>query len=100
MAVSRLEFGDQLDSVEVYRKLIGDNFGHLAKLYSNNAPKHECIYWYCYDYGIPRGVQAYSWDSPGLLLSNLSTVFCGPFYDRLTLGDLMTKYARNKNQQK
>ena len=49
---------------------------------------------------VPRGVQTYSWDSPGLLWFNLYTVFCGPFYDRLTLGDLMTKYASNKNQQK
>lgn len=79
-----------------YRKLIGDNFGRLAKLYSNNSLKHEYIYWYRYDYGntYTEGVQAYSWDSPGFFWSNYYTVFCDPFYDRLTLGDLITKTSK------
>ena len=85
-----------------YRKLIGDNLGRLSKLYGNNAPKHDYIYWYCYDYGntCTEGVQAYSWDSPGLFWSNHYTVFCDPFYDRSTLGDQIAKYANNKNEQK
>lgn len=85
-----------------YRKLIGDNFERLAKLYGNNAPKHDYIYWYCYDHGntCTEGVQAYSWDSTGAFWSNHYTVFCDPFYDRPTLGDLMTTYANNQNEQK
>lgn len=60
------------------------------------------VYWYCYDYGsqCTEGVQAYSWDSYGILWSNHYTVFCDPFYSRQTMGDLMVKYNNDQSGQK
>jgi hypothetical protein len=86
-----------------YRKLIGDNFGRLGKVFSDNAQSGENIYWYCYDYynQCTEGVQAYSWDSLGIIWSDHYTVFCQPFYDdRETLGEQIAKYVNNEHQQK
>jgi hypothetical protein len=45
-------------------------------------------------------VQAYSWDSLGFFWSDHYTVFCKPFYDRMTLGEQIDKYANDKHEQK
>ncbi|KAI9764588.1 MAG: hypothetical protein M1840_008317 [Geoglossum simile] len=85
-----------------FRQLIQDNFSRLRKLYSNDAPAHEFIYWYCYDYGnqCSEGVQAYSWDHSGWIWSNHYIVFCNPFYNRQTLGEQVNKHAGDQRQQK
>ncbi|KAL9127037.1 MAG: hypothetical protein Q9175_007814 [Cornicularia normoerica] len=86
-----------------YRKLIGDNFGRLAKLYSNNAPSHDYIYWYCYDpYGGCKkdaNRTAYSFDQKMFWYTNHYTIFCDPFYDLPTLGDQTARWANDKAAQ-
>ena len=85
-----------------YRSLIGKNMVRSFGIYSDNAPQHDYIYWYCYDYSrqCTEGVQAYSWDEGGIFWSNHYTVFCDPFYERMSLEDNMKKYANDTHEQK
>ena len=85
-----------------YRSMIAKNMVRSFGIHSDNAPQHDYIYWYCYDYSgeCTEGVQAYSWDEEGLFWSNHYTVFCDPFFDRMSLDDQMKKYANDKHEQK
>lgn len=85
-----------------YRSMIAKNMVRSWGIYSDNAPEHDYIYWYCYDYSglCTEGVYAYSWDEEGLVWSNHYTVFCGLFFARMSLSDNMKKYANDKNEQK
>jgi len=58
--------------------LLLENFGRLQKVFSNDPPSGEYIYWYCYDYGneCSPGTVAYSWSSIYFLWRNHYTVFC------------------------
>jgi hypothetical protein len=50
--------------------LLLDNFGRSNALFSQHAPAHEFLYFYCHDYSNNcgqdlRGRAAYSWDDLG-----------------------------------
>ena len=85
-----------------YRSIISKNMVRSFGIYTDNAPQHDYIYWYCYDYSgeCTDATQAYSWDEEGLFWSNHYTVFCDKFYERKTLADQIKKHANNKHEQK
>jgi len=82
--------------------LIGDNFGRIAKLFSKDAPAHEYIYWYCYDYDnqCDDFTFAYSWDSIGTFWSNHYTAFCDKFYNSDSLANQIEEVGSNTQAQK
>ena len=85
-----------------YHSTISKNMVRSFEIYSDNAPQHDYIYWYCNDYSnqCTEGVQAYSWDEPGRFWSNHHTVFCDAFFERATLAEKIEQYANDKHGQK
>lgn len=85
-----------------YASMTAKNVFRASRTYDDLALEHDYVYWYCQDYSgqCTKGVQAYSWDEIGHDWSKHYTVFCDPFFDRMSLDDNMKKYADNKHEQK
>ncbi|KUJ22302.1 uncharacterized protein LY89DRAFT_293192 [Mollisia scopiformis] len=86
-----------------YREIIANNFGRLRKVFSDDPPSGEYIYWYCWDYAnqCAPGTVAYSWSTTWISLwRNHYTVFCNIALKFETLSKQIGRAAWSIDQQR
>lgn len=72
-------------------------------VFSENAPKHDYLYFYCHDTANmcnSPSLKAYSGSSWGMFYSNHYIWFCASYWKMPTLGQLMDENKDNRDRQK